>query len=146
MVERSELSGFDKSANYELLRHGPARGLVLVVDDDESVRRITVAFLKSAGFDIQMAGNGDEALAALASGLIFDALVTDYAMVGMNGGDLILQARELYPTLPAMVVTAYPGAEGLDKLPPDVPVMHKPFARLELVRAVNELIANVIYS
>ena len=118
--------------------HG--HGAVLVVDDDESVRRVTVAFLRKAGFDIHTAGNGDEALAAMGTGLAFQALVSDYAMVGMSGGDLVLQARELYPTLPVMVITGYVGAEGLDRLPADVAILRKPFQREELVRGVKGLI------
>ncbi len=115
-------------------------GTVLVVDDDESVRRVTVAFLKKAGFDVHTAGDGNEAVAVLSTGVLFHALVTDYAMVGMSGGDLVLQARELYPTLPAMVITGYVGAEGLDNLPAGVTILRKPFHREELVRLVKVLI------
>ena len=115
-------------------------GTVLMVDDDESVRRVTVAFLKKAGFDVHTAGNGNDAVAVLSTDVLFHALVTDYAMAGMSGGDLVLQARELYPLLPAIVITGYVGAEGLDKLPAGVMILRKPFQREELVRLVKGLI------
>ena len=116
------------------------QGSVLVVDDDDSVNRVTVAFLKKAGFDVHIASSGNEALAALSTGVTFNALITDYAMVGMSGGDLVLQARELHSSLPAMVITGYVGAEGLNRLPPNVAILRKPFQREDLVRAVKGLI------
>ena len=86
-------------------------------------------------------GSGNEAMATLGdAGLSFDALVTDYAMPGMNGADLVLQAREQRPMLPALIITGYAGAEGLDRLPPDVAILRKPFQREDLVHAVKGLI------
>jgi two-component SAPR family response regulator len=60
-------------------------------------------------------------------------------MAGMDGVDLVVCARELYPMLPALIVTGYGGADGLNRLPPNVQILSKPFQRNDLVRAVTAL-------
>jgi signal transduction histidine kinase len=116
------------------------QGRILVVDDDADVARITTAFLADAGFSVTMVSNGNEGLAKLGTDLAFDALVTDYAMPGMNGADLVRYGRELHPMLPALVITGYAGAEGLDHLPSNVGLLRKPFRRDDLLLRVKNLI------
>jgi CheY-like chemotaxis protein len=122
------------------------QGRVLVVDDDPDVARVIMAFLKSAGFDVTTAMDGDEALAELNAGDMFDALVTDYAMPGMSGMDLVLQAHELHPTLPALVITGYGGSVRQDTLPGNVMILHKPFRQDDLVRKIKTLIETRLLS
>ncbi len=114
---------------------------ILVVDDDPEVSRIVAAFLGRAGFDVTTVGDGNAALAQLGQGRTFHALVTDFAMPGANGSDLVLQARDLQPDLPALIITGYPGAEELEHLPSGVATLIKPFRRDALVAAVTELLA-----
>lgn len=116
------------------------QGRILVVDDDTDVGRVSAAFLHKAGFNVITVKSGDEALVKLGAGNAFDALVTDYAMPGINGVDLVLQARELHATLPALIITGYAGAEGLDRLPSDIQILRKPFQRDHLVENVKGLI------
>ena len=114
---------------------------MLVVDDDPDVRLTMSALLDGAGFKVFTAGSGDEAFAWLVAAPAIAALVTDYAMPGMNGVDLVQRARELSPGLPALVVTGYAGAEGLTCLPEDVTILRKPFRKqafLEALAAVME--------
>jgi CheY-like chemotaxis protein/two-component sensor histidine kinase len=118
-------------------------GRVLVVDDDVDVARIITAFLEEAGFDVTTADDGEEALVKLGAGPTFDALVTDYAMPGMNGAGLILEARVLCPALPALLITGYAGAKGQDRLPSNVVILRKPFRRDDFLRAVKSLVDRV---
>jgi signal transduction histidine kinase/CHASE3 domain sensor protein len=122
----------------EAPRHGAGR--ILIVDDESDVRQVTSAFLRKAGFEVVAARDADVALSLLAAGPRFDALVTDYAMAGMNGVDLVLQAREISPGQPALIITGYAGAEGLRWLPPDVMTLRKPFTRADFVDAVMAVI------
>jgi PAS domain S-box-containing protein len=117
------------------------RGSVLVVDDDADVARITAVFMRKAGFDVTSVSSSNQALSELCLGTRFDALVTDFAMPGMNGTDLVLEARELHSDLPALVITGYAGAEGLERLPSDVAILRKPFQRDRLVNAVKTMVA-----
>lgn len=113
---------------------------ILVVDDDQDVGRVTSAFLRKAGFEVITVGSGNAALAALSADPGIDTLITDYAMVGTNGVELVLQARELHADLRALVITGYVGAEGLERLPPDVAVLRKPFQRESFVHQVIGLV------
>jgi hypothetical protein len=53
---------------------------------------------------------------------------------------LVLQARELLGRLPALIITGYVGAEELDCLSANTPILRKPFRREDLVRRVKDLI------
>ena len=117
-------------------------GRVLVVDDEADVGRVVGVFLRKAGFEVVSVADANTALYELGAGLPFDALVTDYAMPGMNGADLVLCARETHPVLPALIITGYAGAEGLDTLPPGVVTLRKPFQREDLTHKVKELVEN----
>lgn len=117
---------------------GQAR--ILVVDDDQDVSRVTSAFLRKAGFEVVTVANGDQALATLSADPGITTLVTDYAMVGTDGVELVLQARELHAGLPTLMITGYAGAEGLERLPADVTILRKPFQRESFVQRVTELV------
>ncbi len=109
---------------------------ILVVDDVPDVLVTLAAFLKGGGFEVTKAHSADDALRILASPLELSAIVTDFAMPGMSGAELIRQIAEMRPTLPSLVVTGYPGVEGLNELPERVPVLHKPFPRAALLEQV----------
>lgn len=126
------------SAVAQVQSRGQTR--ILVVDDDQDVGRVTSAFLRKAGFEVITVGNGNEGLAALSADPGIDTLVTDYAMVGTNGVELVLQARELRAGLKALVITGYVGAEVLERLPEDVAVLRKPFQRENFIRQVIGLV------
>jgi len=111
-------------------------GRLLLVDDVADVLVTASAFLERAGFQVVQAESGNQALAVLAAGERFDALVTDYAMPGMNGVELIEQARTVQPGLPALLITGFAEVGGADALPEAVAVLRKPFQRRELVEAV----------
>jgi CheY-like chemotaxis protein len=110
---------------------------VLVVDDVADVLVSIGAFLANAGFTVLKADNGDEAMRIIASDLSIDVLVTDFAMPGLNGADLITQAMDIRPSLKAVVITGYPNADGLAELPAGTTVLVKPFRRDALVTMVK---------
>ncbi len=115
-----------------------SRGHVMVVDDVGDVLVTVGAFLRSSGFHTTQVRNPDEALAAIAAGAEVDVLVTDYAMPGLNGLDLLLQAREIRPELPALVITGFWNLA----LPNDLKrfmVLRKPFDRSTLVTHILTL-------
>lgn len=112
---------------------------VLVVDDEPDVLITASAFLERAGLWVVRASSGNEALAHLSGELPFDALVTDYAMPGMNGADLALEAQAVRPGLPALIITGFAEVHGLETLPPNVQVLHKPFMRDDLLKALRQV-------
>jgi CheY-like chemotaxis protein len=122
--------------------HRPARtkGRILLVDDAPDVLITLGAFLEGAGFEVVKARIGDDALRIVASSQALDAIVTDYAMPGISGVDLLLQAFQLRPELPGLMVTGYPGIDDLRELPPRIGVLRKPFLRAELLAQVRTML------
>ena len=81
---------------------------IMVVDDEkvqiESLRR----GLKSKRLDVVEAMNGEEAMKHLNDeNISIDMVITDYAMPGMNGMDLLRRIRKLDSSLPVIMMTAY---------------------------------------
>jgi signal transduction histidine kinase len=110
-------------------------GLILVVDDTPEVLMMMAVALERAGFQVARAMGGRQAIAHLESGERFDVLLTDYAMPGMNGAELIGRVRAIQPELAILVVTGF--AEGITaEIPEGVEVIRKPFQREELVEAI----------
>jgi signal transduction histidine kinase/CheY-like chemotaxis protein len=115
-------------------------GRILLVDDVPEVLTTAGEFLRRAGFEVVLAAGFDEAIAFLASGKRFDALVSDYGMPGMNGVELIKRAHEAYPGLAAMVISGSADQEGIEVLPDSVAVLRKPFDQAQLVEAVLRIV------
>ncbi|HKM46024.1 MAG TPA: HD domain-containing phosphohydrolase [Terriglobales bacterium] len=80
--------------------------LILVVDDEETIREIVSSQLKVAHFRTRQAANGVEALALLESGEEFDLVLSDLMMPEMDGTALLERAKERYPDMPIVMVTA----------------------------------------
>jgi DNA-binding NtrC family response regulator len=79
---------------------------ILVVDDEESLRRVTQLKLQQAGYEAMTASNGSQALEVLAKNPQ-DLIITDLKMPGMSGMDLLRRAKEEYPEIIVIVVTAF---------------------------------------
>jgi two-component system response regulator MprA len=78
---------------------------ILVVDDDPDIREILRDRLESHGYTTGMATNGKEAIAALAAAH-FDGMLLDIMMPEIDGLEVLRQARESYPDLPVVMMTA----------------------------------------
>nr|WP_244541321.1 response regulator [Rhizobium tibeticum] len=76
----------------------------------------SVDMLEDLGHVVTEANSGAAALALLEAGNVFDLMITDYSMPGMNGAELGQAARNLVPDLPILV------ASGYAELPPPVQV------------------------
>ena len=72
----------------------PAPPRVLVVDDEEGVRRFVARVLSNAGYEVQVASGGTEALEAADRGNVFDLVVTDVRMPSMSGPRFVAQLRQ----------------------------------------------------
>src|SRR6185436_11122516 len=82
------------------------RGSVLVVDDDVAVARVMSALLEQAGHRVEVSSSGEAALAILAE-RPFDVVVTDQAMPGMDGLELLTRVHQRWPEIPVVMVTAH---------------------------------------
>jgi len=120
-------------------------GRILLVDDAPQVRAVLAASLRDRGHEVEEAEDGNSALSRLASGAAFDLLVSDLAMPGMDGLELLRQARLARPDLPALLITGYAGhldggrfAEAAGQGP--LLLLRKPVAPEELADRVATLL------
>ncbi len=79
---------------------------ILVVDDEESLRRVTQLKLQQAGFEASTAPDGGAALDLLARAPQ-DLVLTDMKMPGMSGIELLARIKEEYPEVIVVLVTAF---------------------------------------
>ncbi|HYG49216.1 MAG TPA: ATP-binding protein [Allosphingosinicella sp.] len=112
---------------------------ILLVDDEDIVRRATADMLADIGYTIVEAASGAEALRLVRDGTACDIVVSDYLMPGMNGVDLIRHVRGLAPSIPAMLLSGYSTiAEGSGS---ELPRLAKPFRQADLARIIAQLLA-----
>ena len=83
---------------------------LLIVDDDDQVRRSIVRFLQLKGYTVDQAGSGEEALKLLAVGQ-YDLMTVDLVLPGLSGTEIMRRAREQYRDLMIVVLTAHASAE-----------------------------------
>ncbi len=118
-------------------------GVVLVVDDSMSVRRLIEFTLKSKGYGVAAAADGQEALTLLESGH-FDLMVLDINMPHLDGLSLlkILRERPQWADLPVLVETAEGQDEDRDRalLLGATGCIDKPFKPTELLSRVASLL------
>jgi CheY-like chemotaxis protein len=115
------------------------RGTVLLVDDDPLVLASTAAMLEDLGHQVLEAASGSAALDLLHAGVPVDLLLTDHAMPGMTGLQLIEAARRARPGLPALLATGYAELQG--ERPAGLARLPKPFEQEALARAVDACLA-----
>ena len=121
----------------------PAGGYtVLVVDDEEPVRRLAVRMLTWAGYQAIEAGHGREALAAIEqhTGPVH-LVLTDIKMPGMNGRELGRLVEERWPGKPILYMSGFASEVfrgGL--LEPGAPFLAKPFTQEDLATKVRSLL------
>jgi len=86
----------------------PARGNLLIVEDDTGVRTLTTQVLRDAGWTVFEAGNPADALAIAArESQPLDLLLTDVVLPGINGTDLADRLRALRPELRVLFMSGY---------------------------------------
>jgi PAS domain S-box-containing protein len=119
-----------------------ARGYetVLVVEDEEPLRRLTRRILETRGYTVLDAPNGQEAIRVLASAQKrVDLLLTDVVMPGMSGRELVERLLPVYPWLRVLFMSGYTEDMMLQHRVAElgITVVEKPFTRDDLAIAVR---------
>jgi nitrogen-specific signal transduction histidine kinase len=114
-------------------------GKVLVVDDEEIVRRIARTALERAGYTVLLAGDGQEAVEIFRREAGEIRLVAlDMTMPGMSGEEALRQLREIRRDVPVMVSSGYTEEEVLQRFGDSIDgFLHKPYGITDLARAVH---------
>ena len=87
---------------------GPARGIALVVDDDESIRRLLASALARAGYSCVVASGGAEALSVAAT-VRPQVAIVDLMLSGMTGVELAMEMHRRYPEIALAGISGWPG-------------------------------------
>jgi len=82
------------------------KSVILLIDDDDSLRRVMEFSLTEAGHTVQTAASGEDGLRLFEKGN-FDAVITDITMPGMSGMEVLAKVRQRVPTIPVIIITAY---------------------------------------
>src|SRR5664280_3883235 len=86
----------------------PKHHLVLCVDDEVVGLRVRKILLERAGYRVITAPDGNSGIELFASQPV-DAVVLDYAMPGMHGGEVAKKMRQTKPDVPILLLSAYVG-------------------------------------
>jgi PAS domain S-box-containing protein len=120
-----------------------AHEVILVVEDDERVRRLAITRLKGIGYKVLQAANGPEALAVLSGGDHIDLLFTDLVMPGgLSGREVANKAKELRPGIKVLLTSGYAEelVQGEDLQREHLKVLRKPYRQADLVMALRGIL------
>lgn len=123
-----------------------AKGKILVIDDEEDVRETLRLHLESKGYYVLEAENGEEGIRVLRSEdnmTNVGVILCDIRMPKMNGVEYVAFLRQEAPSIPVVIVTAFPD--------PDMAVnlmkqgisdyLVKPVSKLKLLSVVDRLVS-----
>lgn len=117
------------------------RRRILLVDDEETVRRVTGRLLDKLGYDVTPAKSAEAALSILADDdedSTFDLVLTDVVMPGMSGIEMVAELRRDHADQRVLFMSGYTTREfGRPPGEPPRPFMPKPFSMQELRTAVE---------
>jgi two-component system NtrC family sensor kinase len=119
------------------------RGMsVLLVEDNDDVRRATIDNLRDLGCNIEAVANGAEALTVLADRAgKFDVMFSDIVMPGMNGVELRQKVRELSHGPQVLLTSGYSDML-VHREPDDFEVLQKPYSIAQLSNALRQASAS----
>ena len=115
--------------------------IVLVVEDDQSIRSLINRMLRSEGHQVVEASDGATALEIL-QGMRCDLVITDFLMPKLNGIKFVEQLHSLQPKMPIILITGYlsvaSGTTIVDKV---AEILAKPFDLTVLQSTVRRMLA-----
>ncbi|MGB9365044.1 MAG: PAS domain S-box protein [Xanthobacteraceae bacterium] len=130
----------DDAEPAQPVRTPVGRETVLVVEDNDAVRKVAVKILQGLGYQVREAADGPSALAILRAPGSIDLLFTDLIMPkGISGQELLTRARALRPELKALFTSGYSERFIKDKgaTQEGVALLSKPYRSQSLAEAVR---------
>jgi PAS domain S-box-containing protein len=131
----------EREPEADAVAHGSAT--ILLVEDDQAVRRVASEVLGKRGYRVIQAGNGEEALLLASTTPDLDLLVTDVIMPKMGGQELATRLIPSHPHIKVLFISGYTenAAMQLGALSPGSVHLAKPFSPGALARKVSEILA-----
>jgi PAS domain S-box-containing protein len=118
------------------LRRGRGQATVLVIDDDEDVRRFITASLEEYGHDVIEATDGVDGIERFGASRP-DLVIIDYIMPGLSGAEVAAHIVATNPDQPILFVSGYSETDEIRKVAPGANILAKPFRAAALDEAVR---------
>jgi two-component system cell cycle sensor histidine kinase/response regulator CckA len=125
----------------------PDRETVLVVDDEEMVRRLAARILLGEGYHVIEASCGEEAVRVLQrSANRIHGVLTDVAMPGLGGRQLGETICRSWPSVRVLYMSGFPVRRIVDDgaLDPEAPFVQKPFTREQLAGKIRLVLTHPV--
>jgi len=132
-------------------------GSILIIDDEQDIRDALLMVLESAGHDVRVASNGDEAV-ELQRSEPADLIITDIIMPGKDGIETIKEIRQEFPGTRIIAISGGGGVQPAEYAPKAIKttaylaaakqagadmVITKPFERKDLIQSVKDMIGKL---
>jgi len=114
---------------------------ILVVEDENTVRLVTVSNLRKAGYNVLEARDGEEALRVAAeTETAIELTLTDVVMPGMNGPEVLRRLTELFPSIKGVLMSGHADDTLVHHgvINEGLPFIEKPFTRDQLSRRIRK--------
>lgn len=143
-LPRSEDALAEGEIKDETLEFALGSERVLVVEDDDDLRKIPTGILEEQGYEVVEARDGKEAIKHLQEDQPIDLLFTDVVLPGgMNGAEIAKEAKRIQPNIKILFTSGY--SENIvahkGKLEQGVILVDKPYRRAELLKRVREILS-----
>ncbi len=133
-----------KAARHDARQPEPRGGAetILIVEDDDQLRRSAKRILEEAGYQVLTAADGLEALEALRQGSAVALVFSDLVMPRLGGRALYDAARRDGYAVPFLFASGYsdPNGRGTAPLDPSAPLLHKPWIGPDLLARIREIL------
>jgi DNA-binding NtrC family response regulator len=117
-----------------------AAARLLVVEQEEQVRSLLRTVLMRSGYEVETARTGEEAIETMSASGGFDAVLSETALPGMNGHELVGKLAIRYPGAKVIFVAATNVECEMCPYAVTCPWIAKPFAPKELVTRIAEIL------
>ena len=128
----------------EITKGNPGR--ILLVDDEEIIRKTGKPILEMMGFDVVLAENGREGLEKYSRDPdSIQLIITDMIMPEMNGREFFRRIRRINPSCPVILTSGFTKDQDLDQLEQEglSGFVQKPFRKEELINSINQVLSSV---
>jgi PAS domain S-box-containing protein len=142
-LPRSNVLSMPDDAAVQVPEPARGSGRVLVVEDDDELRKIPRSIFRGQGYEVVEARDGKEAIRRLREGPPFDLLFTDMVLPGgVDGREVAETAARLQPAIKVLFTSGYSEHSFVHsgEQVPDIMLITKPYRRTELLQKIRELL------
>ena len=119
-------------------------GTILIVDDEEAIRKMARLMLEAAGYKVIVAENGEQAVDMFCKGANqITAVLLDMTMPIMSGAETLKHLRNFKPDVPVVLSSGFTELEALARFPVKTveAFVQKPYTAARLIETINRIVA-----